>query len=97
MNTTIPPDAYPVITEGNNWLGTRIFGFEKCNEEGRSRRFVEQAYDEMHEIAATDGVYRNIPWRQAAASEYFGTLLYPEVEPQIQGEFYPSARLEGCS
>ncbi|KAM5462559.1 hypothetical protein MferCBS49748_006466 [Microsporum ferrugineum] len=90
------PGLYPIAPEGNNWLGTRIFGFENC---GINTQTIKYDYDDMHRIASTEGVYRNVAWGEAAAHEYFGPglVINSGIRRSIEVKYsYPSAQIVRC-
>jgi hypothetical protein len=99
-------DCYPEVTPDANYLGTSLFGWDKCTTSGpgslNQKSWINGGYDDVHTIANVDGTYQNIPWNSAAANEFFGpeNSLGPAFRTQIQCELaggcVPNGNLGTC-
>lgn len=92
------PPAFPSTSDPStrNILGTRLFGWEGCSSDDRSR--INEAYYDMSVIAETEGIYTNIQWNEAAAQEFLGPggPIPDQRKTQIQSVSHPSTTSLGA-
>jgi hypothetical protein len=69
-------DAYPPYDPdpgANNFLGTRLFGWDGCGSIwSNERNAINEAYYDFSIIAETEAIYQNIDFNSAAALEFLG-------------------------
>ncbi|MCJ1282317.1 hypothetical protein MMC26_001640 [Xylographa opegraphella] len=84
----VPAGAYPPATQGIIGSAPAYFGFDGCDEAPFSKQFIKDAYDTMHQIASMEGIYQNVPWTEAAATEFFGpeSDISSSIQKDIQSK-----------
>jgi len=99
-----PP--YPNITNPDgsnltieNWRGTKLYGWKGCTP--HEANDIAQTYNDFHKIVSTDGIYKNIDWSHAAATDFWGPAdgdyqIPDDTRKEIQRKNLPFETYSQC-